>query len=76
MSQSMNNTPLPYRTVARILRRNGFRPIPKSGSSHEKWVRCDGEHLVIRMNGMNRMIWRRLVKEHNLQDVEGTDGRK
>ena len=72
----MNNTPLPYRTVARILRRNGFSPIPKSGSSHEKWVRGDGEHLVVRMNGMNRMIWRRLVKEHNLQDVEGTDGRK
>ena len=76
MSQTMNNTPLPYRTVARILRRNGFRPIPKSGSSHEKWVRVDGENLVVRMNGMNRMIWRRLVKEHNLQDVEGTDGRK
>lgn len=72
----MNNTPLPYRIIARILRRNGFRSISKSGSSHEKWVRGDGEHLVVRMNGMNRMIWRRLVKEHNLQDVEGTDGRK
>ena len=72
----MNNTPLPYRTVARILRRNGFSPIPKSGSSHEKWVRCGGEHLVIRMNGMNRMIWRRLVKEHKLIHVEGTDGRR
>ena len=72
----MNNTPLPYRIIARILRRNGFRPIPKSGSSHEKWVRGDGEYLVVGMNGMNRMIWRRLVKEHNLQDVEGTDGRR
>lgn len=71
----MNNTPLPYRTIARILRRNGFNPIPKSGSSHEKWVRGGG-CLVVRMNGMSRMIWRRLVKEHNLQDVEGTDGRK
>ena len=72
----MNNTPLPYRTIARILRRNGFHPIPKSGSSHEKWVRGGGEHLIVGMSGVNRMIWRRLVKEHNLQDVEGTDGRK
>lgn len=72
----MNHTPLPYRIVARILRRNGFRPIPKSGSSNEKWVRGGGEHLVIRMLGVNRMIWRRLVKEHNLKDVEGTDGRR
>ena len=72
----MNNTPLPYRTVARTLRRNGFRPIPKSGSSHEKWVRVDGEHLVVRMNGMNRMIWLRLVKEHKLICVDGTDYRK
>ena len=73
MSQSMNNTPLPYRTIARILRRNGSRPIPKSGSSHEKWVRGDGEHLVISMSGVNHMIWRMLVKEHNLQDVKVTD---
>ena len=72
----MNNTPLPYRTVARILRRNGFRPIPKSGSSHEKWVRVDGEHLVVTMNVMNRMIWRRLVKEYKLICVDGTDYRK
>ena len=72
----MNNTPLPYRTVARILRRNGFRPIPKSGSSHEKWVRVDGEHLVVRRNGMNRVIWRRLGKEHKLICVDGTDYRK
>ena len=72
----MNNTLLPYRTVARILRRNGFRPILKSGSSHDKWVRGDGEHLVVRMNGMNRMIWRRIVKDHKPIHVEGTDGRK
>ena len=72
----MNNTPLPYRTVSMILRRNGFRPIPKSGSSHEKWVRGDGEHLVVGMNGMNRMIWRRLVKEHKLIYIDGTDYRK
>ena len=72
----MNNTPLPYRIIARILLRNGFRPIPKSGSSHEKWVRGGGEYLVVGMSGVNRMIWSRLVKEHNLQDVEGTDGRK
>lgn len=72
----MNNTPLPYRTVARILRRNGFNPIPKSGSSHEKCVRGGGECLVVRMNGMNRMIWRRIVKEHKLIHVEVTDGRK
>ena len=72
----MNNTPLPYRTIARILRRNGFRPIPKSGSSHEKGVRGDGEHLVISMNGVNHMIWRRLCKEHKLIHVDGTDYRK
>ena len=72
----MNNTPLPYRTIVRILRRNGFLPIPKSGSSHEKWVRGDGEHLVVGMTGVNHMIWRRLVKEHNLIHVEGADGRK
>ena len=72
----MNNTPLPYRTVARILRRNGFLPIPKSGSSHEKWVRGDGEHLVISMNGVNRMILRRLCKEHKLIYNDGTDYRK
>ena len=72
----MNDTPLPYSTVARILRRNGFRPIPKSGRSHAKWVRRGAEHLVTSTNGMNRMIWRRLVKEHKLIHVEGTDGRK
>lgn len=72
----MNNTPLPYRTVARILRRNGFLPIPKSGSSHEKWARGGVEHLVVSMNGVNRMIWRRLCKEHNLINTEGTDYRK
>ena len=68
----MNNTPLSYRTVARILRRNGFRPILKSGSSHDKWVRGDGEHLVVRMNGMNRMIWHR-AKDHKLIYIDGTD---
>lgn len=72
----MNNTPLPYRTVAMILRRNGYRPIPKSGSSHEKLVRGDGEHLVVRVTGVNHMIWRRIGKEHKLILVEGTDGRK
>ena len=72
----MNNTLLPYRTVARILRRNGFRPILKSGSSHDKLVRGDGEHLVVRMNGMNRMIWRRIVKDHKLIHIDGTDYRK
>ena len=72
----MNNTPLPYRTIARIFRRNGFRTIPKSGNSHEKWVRGGGEHLMIRMVCANHMIWRRLVKEHNLICVDGTDYRK
>ena len=29
-----------------------------------------------KFHGMNRMIWRRLVKEHKLIYVEVTDGRK
>ena len=73
MNDEGKDTLLQYRIVARILRRNGFRPILKSGSSHEKFVRDDGEHLVVRINGMNRMVWRRIGKDHKLIHVYGID---
>ncbi len=41
-----------------------------------KRMRRGGEHLVVRMTGVNHMIWRRLVKERKLQDIDWANGRK
>ena len=71
-----NNTGIPYRIIAAILRKNGFVELRKSRSTHQKWRLGNGEYLIVRKPVCNRMIWRRLVKEHKLIYIDGTDYRK
>lgn len=53
--------------VRRTLIRNGFSEEGQNGS-HVKFVR-DGKHLVVTnaSSGVNRMVWRRLKKEHGIK---------
>lgn len=53
-----------YIDCARVLRKNGFTELHQKGS-HVKWER-DGKHLVLKIQKVNGMIWRRLCKEHHL----------
>lgn len=55
---------LKYIDCARILRKNGFTELHQKGS-HVKWER-GGKHLVLKVQKVNGMIWRRLCKEHHL----------
>lgn len=55
---------LKYKDCARALRKNGFVELHQKGS-HVKWER-GGKHLVLKVQNVNRMIWRRLCKEHHL----------
>ena len=56
-----------FSDVRRELIRNGFA-IDSQNGSHVKFVR-DGKHLVVTnaSSGVNRMVWRRLKKEHGIK---------
>lgn len=58
---------LKFCDVRRTLIRNGFSEESQNGS-HVKFIR-NGIHVVITNagNGVNRMVWRRIKKEHNIQ---------
>lgn len=48
----------------KILRKNGYHFVRQNGSHlvYEK----DGDHIVITKKNINKMICRRLLKQHNL----------
>ena len=52
-----------FREASIILKRNGFKPDHKKGDHHH-FIK-DGKRIVISYN-LNPMIWKRLVKENNL----------
>ena len=56
-----------FSDVRRELIRNGFT-IDSQKGSHVKFVK-GGKHLVVTDNGrgVNRMVWRRLKKEHGIK---------
>ena len=58
---------LKFCDVRRTLIRNGFSEESQNGS-HVKFVR-NGIHVVVTNSGkgVNRMVWRRIKKEHNIQ---------
>jgi len=63
----MSGAEIKWRVCHKILIANGFVPTTCNGS-HQKYVR-DGKHIVISHLLVNRMLWRRLVKENNLKEV-------
>lgn len=51
--------------IKKIINRNGFKFLRQKGS-HVSYRHDDGRTIWISESGVNRMIWRRLVKEANL----------
>ncbi len=54
-----------YKECSRILRANGFECDHTRGS-HAIWKNARGKHISIKVTEVNCCIWRRLVKENNL----------
>ena len=53
-----------YREVEKCLLKNGYEFVSQKGS-HRKFKKGSSV-IVIKVNSVNRMLWQRLVKEHNL----------
>ena len=53
------------RDVEIILRNNGWWVSRQTGS-HKIYENDKGEHMTIKCSGCNKMVFRRLIKEHNL----------
>ena len=52
--------------IKRILKENGFTVVRSKGS-HNVWEHnVTKRHLVLPANGINRIVWQRLVKEFNI----------
>ena len=58
---------LKFKDCRRILIDNGFLFKSQSGS-HKKFTCGDSESIILpdASNGVNRMMWRRLCKEHGI----------
>lgn len=56
---------LDFRKIERIILMCGFEKQKNIRTSHLKYRR-GSETIVLTANGVNRMMWRRLCKEHNL----------
>lgn len=56
------------RKAVKILNDNGFR-YERSKGDHDIYVK-DGKHITIpyKSKGINKMLWRRLVKENGLNE--------
>lgn len=54
------------REVKQIIRDNGYRFDRQTGS-HEIYKNDEGDSITIKSTKCNKMIFQRLVKEHNLQ---------
>lgn len=53
--------------VIQILRYNGYRYVDCKGSHYHWYRESDGDKINLPMNkDVNPMLWRRIVKEHNL----------
>ena len=53
------------REIEIILRNNGWKPTRQTGS-HVIYENDKGEHMTIRYNKCNKMVFRRMIREHNL----------
>ena len=57
-----------FRIVKKILINNGFNKIVQNSSDHVKFYNKRGCHISIPYKKeVNRMMWKRLVKENNLK---------
>jgi len=63
-ADTMHNTGYKLKDVEPIILRNGFHFVTQRGS-HRKYKRGNA-FLIVRSNDINRMIWRRLCREHKL----------
>lgn len=54
------------REIRRILKDNGYKLHHQSGS-HLIYKNEQGRHLAITVDNCNKMVFQRLVKEHNLK---------
>jgi hypothetical protein len=56
------------REIKRILKDNGYSVKRSNGTSHEIWEnKVTGDKLSLNSKHINRMVWQRLVKEHNIK---------
>lgn len=53
------------REVERMLRKNGWTVVRKTGS-HKIYKNKNGEHMTVKSSSFNPMIFQRLIKENNL----------
>jgi predicted RNA binding protein YcfA (HicA-like mRNA interferase family) len=54
------------REIRKILKKNGYVVIRTTGD-HNIWEHTvTGDRLSLNYNKVNRMVWQRLVKEHNI----------
>jgi predicted RNA binding protein YcfA (HicA-like mRNA interferase family) len=56
-----------YKECQLILNYNGFHYDHQSGS-HVIYKNDRGKHISIKVNSVNACVWRRLVKENNLDE--------
>lgn len=54
------------RKIRKILKNNGYELHHQSGS-HLIYKNEDGRHLTITVDDCNKMVFQRLIKEHNLK---------
>ena len=53
------------RQIRKILQKNGYMPVRQSGS-HIIYTNEQGNHITMKCNKCNKMIFQRLIKENNL----------
>lgn len=61
---SRNGNGFKYRLIHHILIKNGFT-LGKCKGSHQKYYK-NNRMLVVSVNGVNEMLWKRLCQEHNI----------
>lgn len=64
-----------YKECSRILEYNGFNFHHQSGS-HAIWRNERGKHISIKVSVVNACVWRRLVKENNLDECINKNKKK
>ncbi len=57
-----------FRDAQKILMQNGYREIASRKGSHVKFVNSEGDSIVLSCRNVNPMMWRRIVKQWNIDE--------
>ena len=52
--------------IRQIMHKNNYKPVRQKGS-HVIYENDEGNHITIRVNKCNKMVFRRMIKENNLK---------